>query len=176
MHLRVHLVSVGWLAGCAVVLVLQSLGMFQGSLIPAHQDLKRHWLPVGAGRAVANRIIGIGLTLNSLLATSMTPFLASRFGWRSVFYQYSVGTLAFAMLWNFLAADAPATPPQEAAAASEASASPTAEAATAVVAKDAEEKEEKTFEWRIFTVPAVLVAIGCKGMSGLPECVPYRTA
>ena len=127
---------------------------------------------LGAGRAVANRIIGIGLTLNSLLATSMTPFLASRFGWRSVFYQYSVGTLAFATLWNFLAADAPATPPQEPAVASEASASPSAETATAVVAKEEEEeKEEKTFEWRIFTVPAVLVAIGCKGMSGLPEYV-----
>lgn len=140
--------------------------MFQGSLIPAHQDLKRHWLPVGPGRAVAQRIIGIGLTLNSLLATSMTPFLASRFGWRSVFYQYGAGSLLFAALWNLVAADKPTasvstplpTAPGDVTA-------PTDQRQT----DDADGKPEKVFEWRIFTVPAVLVAIGCKGMSGLPE-------
>lgn len=141
--------------------------MFQGSLIPAHQDLKRHWLPVGAGRAVANRIIGIGLTLNSLLATSMTPFLASRFGWRSVFYQYGVGSLLFATLWNFVAADRPT------ASVSDASSSSTSGEVTTTTTQpqldNADGKPEKVFEWRIFTVPAVLVAIGCKGMSGLPE-------
>lgn len=140
------------------------IGMFQGSLIPAHQDLKRHWLPVGAGRAVANRIIGIGLTLNSLLATSMTPFLASRFGWRSVFFQYGVGSLLFAALWNFVAADSPAP--------SKPSALPPGAAklgTTETQPPDSAKTTEKVFEWRIFTVPAVLVAIGCKGMSGLPE-------
>ena len=140
--------------------------MFQGSLIPAHQDLKRHWLPVGAGRAVANRIIGIGLTLNSLLATSMTPFLASRFGWRNVFYQYGVGSLLFAALWNFVAADSPAS----LSSASKSSVSTdVADQSSQSQPDGTDSKTEKVFEWRIFTVPAVLVAIGCKGMSGLPE-------
>lgn len=146
-------------------------GMFQGSLIPAHQDMKRHWLPVGAGRAVANRIIGIGLTLNSLLATSLTPFLAQRFGWRSVFQAYGGATLAFAVLWHWIATDAPDLPtvalppalPEP---------GPEPESSKAVASPPPEEEAaapEKTFEWRIFTVPAVLVAIGCKGTSGLPE-------
>ncbi len=143
--------------------------MFQGSLIPAHQDLKRHWLPVGAGRAVANRIIGIGLTLNSLLATSMTPFLASRFGWRSVFYQYGVGSLLFAALWNFVAADSPTAPVSAALSPRPSTSGEVTIATTQPQKDDADGKPDKVFEWRIFTVPAVLVAIGCKGMSGLPE-------
>jgi sugar phosphate permease len=55
-------------------------GMFQGSLIPGHQEMKRNWLPAGAGKAFANRIIGLSLCVHSLLATSLTPFLATRFG------------------------------------------------------------------------------------------------
>ena len=156
------------LVSCAntpLAIALCGAGMFQGSLIPAHQDLKRHWLPIGPGRAVAQRIIGIGLTLNSLLATSMTPFLASRFGWRSVFYQYGVGSLLFAALWNLVAADRPTAAVSVAPKAPASVTAPTDQPQT----DDADGKPEKVFEWRIFTVPAVLVAIGCKGMAGLPE-------
>ena len=137
-------------------------GMFQGSLIPAHQDMKRHWLPVGAGRAVANRIIGIGLTVNFILATSLTPVLATKWGWRSVFHIYAGVTLAFAGLWHCVATDGPAVAINPPAAAEE----PAAGSGDQQVVPA---KKEKVFEWRIFTVPAVLVAVGCKGTSGLPE-------
>lgn len=44
--------------------------------------MKKDWLPKGAGRAVATRMIGLGGPLNFILATSLTPYLADKFGAR----------------------------------------------------------------------------------------------
>jgi MFS family permease len=157
-------ISLTWLA-------LTISGMFQGSLIPGHQDMKRHWLPSGPGRAVANRIIGIGHSLNALLSTSLTPMLAERLGWRAVLRLYGLLALGFAGVWHAVATDRPAScqlepqpPPAEKAALGTA-----AVAAKVVGEGQAAPAPEKVFEPRIFTVPAVLVAVGCKGTAGLPE-------
>ena len=136
----------------ATSIMLMLSGMFQGSLIPGHQEMKRHWLPTGSGRAVANRIIGIGLSVNALLSTSLTPFLAERFGWQSVLCQYGVASLVFAGLWQKIATNWPA------------------DTSTMVSRPSCQSSPvSKVFEWRIFSVPSVLVAVGCKGTSGLPE-------
>jgi hypothetical protein len=95
-----------------------------------------------------------------------------------VLYAYSAITIAFAATWNSIATDHRAKgqlsaltsstgPTKKGSAAKEVQATshtPTTKGHEAVKSTGT-----KTFEWRIFTVPAVLVTMGCKATSGLPE-------
>ena len=91
----------------AASVMMTIMGMFQGSLIPGHQTMKRDWLPTGAGRATVTRICGLALPLNFIMATTLTPYLAARLGWRRVFHIYAACIAAYGALWHALATDSP---------------------------------------------------------------------
>lgn len=92
-------------------------------------------------------------------------------GWRAVFKQYSAVIMAFAAVWHLFAANQPEEADAEevrAEAPPPVVVEPVAEPLAPTAAVEPAGKGP-TVEWRIFKVPSVLVAIGCKGTSGLPE-------
>lgn len=83
-----------------------------------------------------------------MVALGTGPLLASRFGWRSIAYLYGTVATAFAVAFTLFGSEAPAS--VMAAAAAEKAA-----AEAAAVESTEPKKKETTFEWRIFSVPAV---------------------
>jgi ACS family sodium-dependent inorganic phosphate cotransporter len=85
-----------------------AMGLFQGPLIPAQGAIKAEWLRgLGAERAFALRVMGLGSKLAATVTGAAVPFIATRAGWRVVAYVYGGCTLCFAAAWHCLASNAP---------------------------------------------------------------------
>lgn len=89
-------------------IALLALGMFQGPFVPAHNTLKRNWVPAdGPDKPVGLFILGLGNRLGGLAAASLTPALAVRYGWRAAARSYGIGASLFAVLWQLYAVERP---------------------------------------------------------------------
>eukprot|EP01045_Picozoa_sp_COSAG04_P047553 COSAG04_NODE_17807_length_458_cov_1.119777_1_plen_125_part_10 len=65
------------------------LGLCQGPLVPALMQMRRDWLPKGEGRPFALRLQALGHQIYMIINPLLPPFLALRFGWRSVPVAYA---------------------------------------------------------------------------------------
>ena len=83
------------------------LCILQGPFIPAWTTLQRNWMPQGAERAWARRIVGQGNNFSNVIAPTLTPFLAVNFGWRSVPLVYGAVVGAFGLWWHFTTSEHP---------------------------------------------------------------------
>ena len=83
------------------------LCILQGPFIPAWTTLQRNWMPQGAERAWARRIVGQGNNFSNVIAPTLTPFLAVNFGWRSVPLVYGALVGAFGLWWHFTTSEHP---------------------------------------------------------------------
>jgi sugar phosphate permease len=83
------------------------LGMAQGPLFPTSIAYLSKWLPASE-RSWASTMLDSGITIGSLVALPVSGWIASMFGWRSVFRLYGAMTLSFVMLWHAFSADTPA--------------------------------------------------------------------
>jgi len=86
--------------------VMFLMGVLEGPSYPTSGVLLGRWVPSGE-RASATAIAEAGGPLGALIALFLTPQLASQLGWRWAFRICGGGTLAFAALWQALAASAP---------------------------------------------------------------------
>lgn len=134
---------------------LAAIGVCQAVLVPAQGQLKRNWLTDGPERVWALRVMGLGNRVGYTAAAALVPWLAERRGWRAV--PYTLGGLigVFGVAWQALATEHPAPDPAPDAPATEDKEPPEQgeEKPAAVAAK------QKTMEWGIFRVPAVLGAL-----------------
>jgi len=81
--------------------------MLQGPFVPAHNEMKRLWVADDPGKPIALMVIGLGNRIGGALASSLTPALASAYGWRPVAYAYGVTVAAFSVLWQLAATNGP---------------------------------------------------------------------
>lgn len=143
--------------------LLGLMGVVQGPFIPAMNCLKRNWMPQGAERAFATRVVGLGNNVSNILASSLTPLLAVNFGWASVPLVYGSAVLAFGIWWHASTTDQPLPEPGI----DHSSQLPHAPEPEPPAQPEEDERirtddGEKTVEWRIFTVPAVLSCIAAR--------------
>ena len=81
----------------------------QGPLIPGQQVMRRNWLPKPGSpeRPIHLKFISLGGQFSGLLASVVTPIIATRLGWRAVNRIMGGGGLCLAALWFAKAASAP---------------------------------------------------------------------
>jgi sugar phosphate permease len=158
--------SVRIMAACLTV-----CGFFQGPLIPGQMVMRRNWLPKSGTpeRPIHARLVALGGQIANVTATSVTPWLATKFGWSSVNTLFGGGGLLCCALWFAKCAEVPqrwrrrGDPPSAVAS----SASPAAAAAPATSKEPAAAKPKpKAFNFSIFRDPAVIATTWCK-MSNL---------
>ena len=83
------------------------LGLLQGPFVPAHNEMKRLWVPEGPGKPMSLMIIGLGNRIGGALASVLTPVLASKLGWRWVCYVYGACVAAYAAVWELCVSNGP---------------------------------------------------------------------
>ena len=59
-------------------------------------------VPKGVERTWALKFLGLSHTACPLLAAALTPWLATRFGWRTACYVYGSANLLVALMWQLL--------------------------------------------------------------------------
>ena len=144
----------------------------QGPLIPGQQVMRRNWLPKPGSpeRPIHLKFISLGGQFSGLLASVVTPIIATRLGWRAVNRIMGGGGLCLAALWFAKAASAPlhfkprpgsAQPPPPTAASDGAAAPP----APAPAPKPPPSKGGKV-SLAFLRDPAVLATLWCKMASG----------
>ena len=84
------------------------LGLLQGPFVPAHNEMKRAWVAEGPGKPLALMVIGLGNRVGGALASTVTPILAARFGWRTVAYLYGGSVALFSGVWQCAVSNGPA--------------------------------------------------------------------
>ena len=84
------------------------LGLLQGPFVPAHNEMKRAWVAEGPGKPLALMVIGLGNRVGGALASTVTPILAARFGWRTVAYLYGGSVALFSVVWQCAVSNGPA--------------------------------------------------------------------
>ena len=154
----------------AMAALLGAMGLLQGPFIPAWRTLQRNWMPQGAERAWAQRIIGQSNNLSSVLAPALTPYLAVRLGWQAVPLVYAAAIGAFALLWHATVTDHP--PPARPAGLAARAAEKAAEVADKVGKRVGAAAPApggrgggRTVEWRIFSTRPVLCCIAARVFS-----------
>jgi len=92
------------------------MGLGEGVAFPAIYQLLGRWIPLQE-RARAAALNGSGIPLGTVAATLLTPWLADRFGWPSVFHVCGVAGFLWYALWRFTSServeDAPGIHPSE---------------------------------------------------------------
>ena len=85
------------MAGCLAV-----AGIFQAPLVAGQKSVQRNWLPkLGSpSRPIHHKLVSLGeLFGQGILASTLTPWIASNFGWRAVNVLMGGGGLVCAALW-----------------------------------------------------------------------------
>lgn len=144
---------------------LTCMGLVQGGFIPANKCLQRNWMPQGTERAWAVRIVSLGNNLSDMMASLLSPVLASRLGWESTFRIYGVGVGLYTVLWQGFATEQPCrllTPGETALRSGNVSVVAPGSGATSRGGSKA-----PTVEWRIFLTAPVLSCIASRVGFGL---------
>lgn len=82
------------------------MGLCQGAVMPAGNVLMAQWI-LPSERSWASAITGMGACLGTLAINFFAPLLASRYGWRSVFYSTASGCIVFLATWLLAAFSSP---------------------------------------------------------------------
>lgn len=82
------------------------MGLCQGAVLPAGNVLMAQWI-LPSERSWASAINGIGACVGTLVISSLGAPIATRFGWRAVFYSTAASCMAFLGLWLVRAASSP---------------------------------------------------------------------
>jgi MFS family permease len=84
-------------------------GLCQSCLESTHTTLKRCWMPrcLGPERVWAVRVTRWGQFLGQMAASLITPWVASRFGWRAVPLAFGCATGVYTLIWHAAAAETP---------------------------------------------------------------------
>lgn len=86
-----------------------AMGIGEGVSFPATYNLLGRWvLPRERTRAAAFNLSGI--PLGTLVAVTLTPFIAVTFGWPVIFYLFGAAGFIWFLFWWPLAGDRPITP------------------------------------------------------------------
>jgi hypothetical protein len=149
-------------------------GFFQGPLIPGQMVMRRNWLPKSGTpeRPIHARLVALGGQIANVTATSVTPWLATKFGWSSVNTLFGGGGLLCCALWFAKCAEVPqhwrrrGDPPSAVASSASPAAAAAAPAASKEPAAAAAKPKAKAFNFSIFRDPAVIATTWCK-MSNL---------
>lgn len=164
--------SVRIMAACLTV-----CGFCQGPLIPGQMVMRRNWLPKSGApsRPIHTKLMQLGGQCASIFATVVTPWLATRFGWRSVNTLMGGGGLLCCALWFAKATDKPLHYRRKRGAAGTTNDTghltvltpAAAVAAEAVKGGGAPESSRGVaFNFGIFRDPAVIAALWCKMANG----------
>lgn len=157
MAIALYSIAVGIVAiGClsdfdSMWWVMMLMGLLEGPSFPTNGVILSRWIP-GTERASATAISDAGGPVGALVALFVTPMLASLFGWRLALGLAGLCTLAFALLWQLLAANGP-----------DDCSSITAEEHAELIAKGvsapakagAVDNQASSFPWRIIFQPSV---------------------
>jgi sugar phosphate permease len=139
-------------------------GFCQAPLVAGQKTFQRNWLPkVGSpSRPIHHKLVSLGeLFGQGILASTLTPWIASNFGWRAVNVAMGGGGLLCAAVWFAFAKEAPVhwklpgaptSAPKENPATAKASAS-------SVPASPAAATAARQTDWRLFRHPAVLAVL-----------------
>jgi hypothetical protein len=120
--------------------LLNTMGLFQGSLIPGEAAIHSAWLQDTPLRPFVMQAMFLCHAATSFVATWSTPKLAERGGWRTVCITYGVVTGAIAALWQMLVSNR----------------SPRTQATAGSPAK------KKAVEWQIFREHSALSTMMCQ--------------
>lgn len=84
-------------------------GLCQSCLESTHTTFKRCWMPrrLGSERVWAVRVTRWGQFLGQMAASLITPWIATRCGWRTVPLSFGCATGLYAVIWHFAAAETP---------------------------------------------------------------------
>ena len=84
-------------------------GLCQSCLESTHTTLKRCWMPrcLGPERVWAVRVTRWGQFLGQMAASLITPWVASRFGWRAVPLSFGCVTGLYTLAWHAAFAETP---------------------------------------------------------------------
>eukprot|EP01052_Picozoa_sp_SAG31_P038501 SAG31_NODE_5158_length_2710_cov_1.918422_2_plen_447_part_00 len=142
-------------------------GICQGPLIPGQQVMRRNWLPRPGSpeRPIHMKLISLGGQFSGLLASSVTPLIAVRLGWRAVNYVMGAGGLVMATLWFLFAKSAPTNFRRRSERGDKVSRAQAVPSSTSAVQSTPKEKK-RTSPLSIFRHPAVLSVLWCKMSSG----------
>ena len=102
--------QVGGHVGLAVSFTF--VGIFQSPLFPAISVMKKAWTAgvEPAKRALLLRMFGAGSHCSGMLATLLTPALASRHGWQRVPYVFGGMMALLSVVWHLCASEEPQKP------------------------------------------------------------------
>jgi sugar phosphate permease len=137
-------------------------GFCQGPLMPGQMVMRRNWLPKTGSpeRPIHARVVAFGGQFASIAATSVTPWLATKFGWSSVNTVMGGSGLLCAALWFAKCVEVPQHWRRRGDASS-AAISSTPAAAAVTIAAAAAPKKAQAFNFGIFRDPAVIATTWC---------------
>ena len=92
----------------ALAVAFAAMGAFQGPIVPAVAGCQVWWMPLGAERAWATRVLSFGSVFFQIGASVLTPWLGNRLGWRRVCALFGTASLGVAAVWQLLAVSRPA--------------------------------------------------------------------
>lgn len=138
-------------------------GFCQAPLVAGQKTFQRNWLPkIGSpSRPIHHKLVSLGeLFGQGILASTLTPWIASNFGWQAVNIAMGGGGLICAAIWFAFAKEAPThwKVPGVANSTLEGKAGGTATTVTTAPARRT--------DWRLFRHPAVLAVLWCKVAEG----------
>ena len=146
-------------------------GFCQSPLVPGQKTLQRNWLPaVGSpARPIHHKLVSLGeLFGQGVLASTLTPAIAARWGWRAVNVLMGGGGLACAALWLAFAHEAPTRFRRKDTGAEIVLAGGRggAEGGNAIELMKVKPKKQRATNWKLFRHPAVLAVLWCKMAEG----------
>ena len=87
-----------------------AFGLAQGGLVPCSSKVLADWMPENS-RGTASALLGSSMSVGAVLASGVTAALLPTFGWRGLFFSYSLVGLAWALAFFGLFRDTPADHP-----------------------------------------------------------------
>ncbi len=144
-------------------------GFFQSPLVAGQKTMQRNWLPkLGSpSRPIHHKLVSLGeLFGQGILANTLTPWIASTFGWRAVNVAMGGGGLACLAVWMAFAKNEPTRwkHPDDDSKVIEKSDLRTSADRTA--GSKASTTTARKTDWRLFRHPAILATLWCKVAEG----------
>lgn len=162
---RSEAVQVRLMAACLAV-----AGFFQAPLVAGQKTMQRNWLPrVGTpSRPIHHKLVSLGeLFGQGIMASTLTPWIASNFGWRAVNIAMGGGGLGCLAVWMAFAKNEPTqwTRPGG----DDSNVYEKSDLRDAIVVDSTDKKGStavRKTDWRLFRHPAILATLWCKVAEG----------
>ncbi|MBM4219289.1 MAG: MFS transporter [Gammaproteobacteria bacterium] len=105
------LIATGGLLFVTLLVARSLLGVAHGGLYPVEAGTVRHWYPVARWSSMLGLLV-TGLWTGAALASPLVATLMEAYGWQAALILTSVPSLAFVLLWWFVARDLPSQHPR----------------------------------------------------------------